>query len=112
MSPTDPSDPLIIFDRHDALFTRGAPPAFASREESPSALLFVDVTTKKSQSEKRRIRAHIMHASHEAKRRQALEVTKRISSPLQDASFASVDPFDSLPVKTIPGVHELVVECE
>lgn len=104
---------MITFDH--AQFTRAARPTFASQVEAPSSLLFVDATSKKSGSEKRMIRRHIMHAVHEARRRHKIEDCDeviRVQSPLQEASFAGADPFDSLPVKNFSGMHDLLGYCK
>ncbi|KAF4536446.1 uncharacterized protein LTHEOB_2207 [Lasiodiplodia theobromae] len=96
-----------------------ARPLFASQGSS-SSLLFVDETAPKNQVERRKIRAHVSLNTHEAKRRQGLrgqrEGVRRRSSgenatvenPLLDAPFANADPFDSLPVKKFPGMHDLI----
>lgn len=64
------------------------------------------------------IRRHIMQAVHEARRRHKIEdcdeanAVMRVQSPLQEASFAGSDPFDSLPVKNFSGMHDLLGYCK
>lgn len=110
------SGSMITFDH--VQFTRAARPSFASRAEPTSTLLFVDATSKKSESERRMIRRHIMYAVHEARRRHKIEdcdeanAIIRVQSPLQEASFAGADPFDSLRVKNFSGMHDLLGYCK
>lgn len=108
-----------------ATCSRAARPDFASQTEQPSTLLFVDVTAPKDKASKRKIRAHIMHATHESRRRRGLEDEKkrqaqnfnamiqnfRACSPLRLASSGNEDPFDSLPVKSFSGMNDLVLLC-
>ncbi|KAK0621077.1 hypothetical protein DIS24_g11470 [Lasiodiplodia hormozganensis] len=112
-TPTSGSEP-----RKEVL-SLAARPLFASQGSS-SSLLFVDETAPKNQVERRKIRAHVSLNTHEAKRRQGLRGQREggrrrssgenatVENPLLDAPFANADPFDSLPVKKFPGMHDLI----
>ncbi|KAL1614881.1 hypothetical protein SLS54_009435 [Diplodia seriata] len=120
-----------------APFSRGARPAFSSSGAAPppSTLLFVDVTAPKSRQERREMRAQVSFATHEARRRRTLQGRKtekrkgkkdadnpaessalarihNAQSPLQGASVMTADPFNSLPVETFAGMHDIFTYCK
>lgn len=115
----------------DRPFSRTAQPAFSysSTSEPPSTLLFINVGTPKSRKERSEIRSHVMFATHEAKQRRGLQhpkvdnysnekvqdtlansQAKIVSNRVQNLSVRVMcaDPFDSLPVKTFPGMHDII----
>ncbi|OJD40274.1 uncharacterized protein BKCO1_1000556 [Diplodia corticola] len=118
----------MALSRPDSLaFSRSARPAFAASpvspagvSQTPSTFLFVDAGTTQSREQRRQIRAQVMFATHEARRRRGMKGSedpekaqkdrhvRRTESPLQDASVMHEDPFDSLPVKAFPGMHNLI----
>ncbi|KAL1641013.1 hypothetical protein SLS58_006455 [Diplodia intermedia] len=74
-----------------------------------------------SRIKRRKIRAHVMFATHEAKRRHGLRRPEpdqkkdeppnsnaMVPHPLQRMNFADADPFDCLPVRCYPGMHDLL----
>lgn len=127
-----PPSSMSVFQSDKMPLMRTARPAFTlaggGSSQPPSTLLFVNVGSAQSREEKRQIRAHIMFTTHEARRRQGTQGRKSSNknpeedqqrvvylpateNPLQDASVMCEDPFDSLPVKSFPGMHELVEYC-
>lgn len=119
----------------DRPFSRTAQPAFSysGASEPPSTLLFIDVGTPKSRKERSEIRSHVMFATHEARQRRGLQrpkvdnysnekvqdtlvnlQAKNIFNGVQNPSarVMCADPFDSLPVKTFPGMHDIIAYCK
>lgn len=121
-SPTNAA-PMSGSEPRKEVLSLAARPLFASQGSS-SSLLFVDETAPKNQVERRKIRAHVSLNTHEAKRRQGLRGPREggrrrssgenatVENPLLDAPFANADPFDSLPVKKFPGMHDLIGYCK
>ncbi|KAL0264245.1 hypothetical protein SLS55_000192 [Diplodia seriata] len=119
-----PAGSMAVFQPDNVSFSRLARPAFttSAAPQAPPTFLFVNVGTVKSREEKRQIRAQVMYATHEARRRRGIQGRKaakekceddqtkdivRTVSPLQDAGLMGEDPFDSLPVKAFPGMNDL-----